>query len=139
MRPVRAALMPGLQRDWLVLRCTRRSSAKNKDLSWPWRALPKARSLSRGRRGVTALLGAASQAVDFVRERLRGGMQPRAICEAMCDACLAPDTDGCGKGCDNMSTMVVVLKSFAGPAAAEGAPPVPPPLPPPSPMESGGL
>jgi len=53
------------------------------------------------------------QAVTFARERLEKGMEPRAICEAMCDACLAPDTEGCGKGCDNMSAMLVILKPFA--------------------------
>lgn len=49
-------------------------------------------------------------------------MDPRAICEAMCDACLAPDTDGTGQGCDNMSAMVVVLKDFVGQQAREGCP-----------------
>ena len=53
------------------------------------------------------------QAVSFARQRLQSGMDPRAICEAMCDACLAPDTGGCGKGCDNMSAMIVILKQFA--------------------------
>jgi len=32
------------------------------------------------------------QAVDFVRKRLARRMAPQAICEAMCDHCLAPDT-----------------------------------------------
>jgi serine/threonine protein phosphatase PrpC len=70
------------------------------------------------------------EAVDFVRVRLQRGMEPRAICEAMCDECLAPDTDGCGKGCDNMSAMVVVLKSFADfGGSGQGPSPVPPPMP----------
>lgn len=34
----------------------------------------------------------AAQAVDFVRKRLARRMAPQAICEAMCDHCLAPDT-----------------------------------------------
>jgi serine/threonine protein phosphatase PrpC len=50
--------------------------------------------------------------VDFVRERLAVGKTPREVCEEMCDRCLAPDTGGCGKGCDNMSVVVVVLKDF---------------------------
>ena len=50
------------------------------------------------------------EAVDFVRERLAEGKDPVAICEEMCDFCLAPDTAGTGKGCDNMTAMVVVLK-----------------------------
>jgi serine/threonine protein phosphatase PrpC len=54
------------------------------------------------------------QAVDFVRERLNeDAMSPAEAASALCDRCLAPDTGGCGKGCDNMSAMVVVLKRFA--------------------------
>lgn len=53
------------------------------------------------------------EAVDFVRERLLAGKSPRQIAEEMCDRCLAPDTSGCGKGCDNMSVVVVVLKPLA--------------------------
>lgn len=52
------------------------------------------------------------QAVDFVRERLRVGKAPRVICEELCDHCLAPDTKGTGKGCDNMTAMVVQLKKI---------------------------
>ena len=59
-----------------------------------------------------------SQAVDFVRERLQQGMTPKQVCEAVCDRCLAPDTEGAGKGCDNMSVMVVLLKPFAPHLAA---------------------
>ena len=33
-----------------------------------------------------------AQAVDFVRKRLARRMAPQAICEAICDHCLAPDT-----------------------------------------------
>ena len=54
-----------------------------------------------------------AQAVYFVRERLLEGKTPRQVCEEVCDRCLAPDTGGCGKGCDNMSIVVVVLKPFA--------------------------
>jgi protein phosphatase 1G len=49
-------------------------------------------------------------AVDFVRERLLAGKTPKQICEEACDRCLAPDTNGCGKGCDNMSIVVSVFK-----------------------------
>jgi hypothetical protein len=52
------------------------------------------------------------QAVDFVRKRLKAGEALKSICEQMCDHCLAPDTGGCGKGCDNMSVVVVLLKEF---------------------------
>ncbi len=59
------------------------------------------------------------QAVDFVRERLARGAHPRAVCEDLCSRCLAPDTEGSeGKGCDNMSAMVVTLRAFSPFAAA---------------------
>jgi serine/threonine protein phosphatase PrpC len=50
------------------------------------------------------------EAVDFVRERLLQGKTPKQICEDACDHCLAPDTNGCGKGCDNMSIVISVFK-----------------------------
>jgi len=50
------------------------------------------------------------EAVDFVRERLLAGKTPKQICEEACDHCLAPDTNGCGKGCDNMSIVVSMFK-----------------------------
>lgn len=65
-----------------------------------------------------------------MRERLRKGMTPRAVCEAMCDSCLAPDADGFGEGCDNMSAMVVVLKNYASQETLNGVT-IPQPMPPP--------
>ncbi|KDD74472.1 protein phosphatase 2C, partial [Helicosporidium sp. ATCC 50920] len=50
------------------------------------------------------------EAVDFVRERLLRGVAPKVVAEEVCARCLAPDTSGCGKGCDNMSIIVAVLK-----------------------------
>ena len=50
------------------------------------------------------------EAVDFVRERI-GKLPLQKICEEICDFCLAPDTAGVGKGCDNMTVMVVSLKA----------------------------
>ena len=44
---------------------------------------------------VDVRLSCAAQAVDFVRKRLARRMTPQAICEAMCDHCLAPDTQAC--------------------------------------------
>jgi len=49
------------------------------------------------------------EAVDFVRER-NGKLPLQKICEEICDYCLAPDTAGVGKGCDNMTVMVVNIK-----------------------------
>ncbi|KAK3258558.1 hypothetical protein CYMTET_32417, partial [Cymbomonas tetramitiformis] len=46
------------------------------------------------------------QCVDFVQQKLQLGMQPKEICEAVCDRCLAKNTDT-GLGCDNMSVLVV--------------------------------
>lgn len=53
------------------------------------------------------------QAVDFVRKRLKAGEGLRAICEAMCDACLAPDLKGLCRGADNMSVVIVLFKKHA--------------------------
>eukprot|EP01025_Chloroclados_australasicus_P022770 TRINITY_DN23343_c0_g1_i10.p1 TRINITY_DN23343_c0_g1~~TRINITY_DN23343_c0_g1_i10.p1 ORF type:complete len:435 (+),score=73.65 TRINITY_DN23343_c0_g1_i10:275-1579(+) len=52
------------------------------------------------------------QAVNFVRDKLQTGMSPRAVCEAVCDACLAVEVGPMGKGCDNMSVMIIVFKNF---------------------------
>lgn len=49
------------------------------------------------------------EAVQFVDEKLAEGLAPKEICEMMCDRCLANSTEGIGKGCDNMSAMVVLL------------------------------
>lgn len=49
------------------------------------------------------------QAVAFVETRLAQNMDPAKICAAMCDHCLATNTQGIGKGCDNMSAMVVLF------------------------------
>jgi serine/threonine protein phosphatase PrpC len=53
------------------------------------------------------------QAVAFVETRLQQNMDPCKICAQMCDHCLATHTQGIGKGCDNMSAMVVVLNKPA--------------------------
>jgi serine/threonine protein phosphatase PrpC len=50
------------------------------------------------------------EAVKFVSDRLNKNMDPSQICEQMCDRCLASNTEGIGKGCDNMSVMVVVFR-----------------------------
>lgn len=49
------------------------------------------------------------QAVAFVETRLKHDVDPSTICAQMCDHCLATHTQGIGKGCDNMSAMVVVF------------------------------
>lgn len=60
------------------------------------------------------------QAVHFVEQQALEGKTPKEICEALCDRCLAPSTEGVGKGCDNMSAIVVFLqKQHAELAAGE--------------------
>ena len=49
------------------------------------------------------------QAVDFVRERLQQGEPPRAVCAALCDHCLAPNTEGCGKGCGKRHDRLCII------------------------------
>eukprot|EP01023_Acetabularia_acetabulum_P039571 TRINITY_DN3810_c0_g2_i1.p1 TRINITY_DN3810_c0_g2~~TRINITY_DN3810_c0_g2_i1.p1 ORF type:complete len:404 (-),score=115.38 TRINITY_DN3810_c0_g2_i1:512-1723(-) len=51
--------------------------------------------------------------VDYVREKLLLNIQPRQICEQLCDSCLATEVGPMGKGCDNMSVMIIVFKTFA--------------------------
>jgi len=55
----------------------------------------------------------SQEVVNFVQTRLaKGSRSPEelaAICEALCDACLALDTDNDGTGCDNMTCMIVLL------------------------------
>ena len=59
----------------------------------------------------------SQQVVDFVRERLGLGHAPSAVCAALCDACMAPNTGGMGLGCDNMSVVLCVFKPAALPPA----------------------
>ncbi len=54
------------------------------------------KGVSGSSRVAKVLLRGRAQAVDFVRKRLARRMSPRAICEALCDHCLASDTQvGC--------------------------------------------
>jgi protein phosphatase 1G len=62
-----------------------------------------------------------SQAVvDLVGGKLDRGVALGRICEEVMEQCLAPDMDGDGSGCDNM-TMMVVLLPAAEPSPAEAA------------------
>ena len=49
------------------------------------------------------------EAVAFVDDKLAMGHSPSKVCEMVCDRCLATDTDGMGKGCDNMSVLIVLF------------------------------
>lgn len=51
------------------------------------------------------------KAVEFVNQQAQECKSAKEICEAMCDHCLATSTEGIGKGCDNMSAMVVFLQT----------------------------
>lgn len=48
-----------------------------------------------------------------MRKRLKAGEGLKAICEQMCDACLAPDLKGLCRGADNMSVVVVLFRKHA--------------------------
>ena len=55
------------------------------------------------------------------------GARLQRICGELCDACLAPDADeGDGRGCDNMTVLIVALQQgdgLAAPMCAARAPP----------------
>lgn len=52
----------------------------------------------------------SQQCVDFVYQRIATEPLPR-IAEALCDHCLAPDVaSGEGRGCDNMTALIVAFK-----------------------------
>lgn len=52
----------------------------------------------------------SQEAVDFVKEELKSGTQSLSqICENLFDFCLAPNTEGDGTGCDNMTCIIVSL------------------------------
>jgi hypothetical protein len=50
---------------------------------------------------------------DYVQERLRANYSKLSqICEELFMHCLAPDADGDGTGCDNMTCIIVTFKPF---------------------------
>lgn len=49
------------------------------------------------------------QVVSYVRHHLAEKTKLQDICEQMMEHCLAPDSDGGGVGCDNMSVMIVAI------------------------------
>jgi serine/threonine protein phosphatase PrpC len=74
----------------------------------------------------------SQEVVDFVSERLNRSPPPSlgTVCEDLMAECLAPDTEGDGAGCDNMTALVVLLPgpeadaahaALAGGAAAAAA------------------
>lgn len=56
----------------------------------------------------------SQECVDLVRDGLQRGDSLTAICNGLCDTCIASDTKGTGLGCDNMTVLVVVFKELAG-------------------------
>ncbi|PSN53499.1 hypothetical protein C0J52_16748 [Blattella germanica] len=53
----------------------------------------------------------SQEVVDFIRERIKNGEKVLSkICEALFDACLAPDCLGDGTGCDNMTAVIVQFR-----------------------------
>lgn len=53
--------------------------------------------------------------VDFVRTKIAAGLSLKAVCEALCDRCMAQDTRGSGIGCDNMTVVIVKIKPVRTP------------------------
>ncbi|KAH8104545.1 phosphatase 2C-like domain-containing protein [Cristinia sonorae] len=52
----------------------------------------------------------SQQCVDVIRLLIAQGKTLSQACEAICDLCLAPDTNsGAGIGCDNMTILIVAL------------------------------
>ncbi|GAN03611.1 conserved hypothetical protein [Mucor ambiguus] len=49
------------------------------------------------------------QVVNYIRGHLAEKTKLEDICEQMMDHCLAPDSDGGGVGCDNMSVMIIAI------------------------------
>lgn len=49
------------------------------------------------------------EACEFVRYSLGSGMEPDKICEELMTACLAPDCQMGGLGCDNMTVILICL------------------------------
>ncbi|KAI9026571.1 phosphatase 2C-like domain-containing protein [Phycomyces nitens] len=47
------------------------------------------------------------EVVDFIRSELANKVPLEEICEEIMDHCLAPDCEGGGVGCDNMSIMII--------------------------------
>ncbi|CAG5128712.1 unnamed protein product, partial [Candidula unifasciata] len=67
----------------------------------------------------------SQEVVDYVLEKFKDPelrQKPSAVCEALFDHCLAPNTAGDGTGCDNMTCIIVVLDSFLKPATEQPTP-----------------
>uniref|UniRef100_A0A1B6DM71 protein-serine/threonine phosphatase n=1 Tax=Clastoptera arizonana TaxID=38151 RepID=A0A1B6DM71_9HEMI len=52
----------------------------------------------------------SQEVVDFVLKEIRTGVKLSKICEQLFDHCLAPNTQGDGTGCDNMTCVIVQFK-----------------------------
>ncbi|KAI8440833.1 hypothetical protein MSG28_009145 [Choristoneura fumiferana] len=52
------------------------------------------------------------EVISFCRVRLLSGWEPAAVCEALMQRCLAPNSSTGGLGCDNMTVLLVCLKPF---------------------------
>ncbi|KAJ6218030.1 hypothetical protein RDWZM_009187 [Blomia tropicalis] len=52
----------------------------------------------------------SQEAVDFINEKMKENMSSKKICEALFETCLAPNTNGDGSGCDNMTCILVKFK-----------------------------
>jgi len=55
----------------------------------------------------------SQEVVDFVRPRIKEGKKLSKICDELFFHCLAPNTDGDGTGCDNMTCIIVKFEKLA--------------------------
>ena len=63
----------------------------------------------------------SQEAVDFVSkwQEKEPDAKMSTICEAIFDHCLAPDLDGDGTGCDNMTCIIISFSEGSIPAPEE--------------------
>ncbi|CAM9471213.1 unnamed protein product, partial [Discosporangium mesarthrocarpum] len=58
----------------------------------------------------------SQETVDFIRQRLTKDVSLSGVCSDLCDACCAENTDGDGRGLDNVTALVVMLPTPAAEA-----------------------
>ena len=49
------------------------------------------------------------EVVDYIRENVASGIEPEEICETLMMRCLAPDCYMGGRGCDNMTVVIICV------------------------------
>lgn len=49
------------------------------------------------------------EVIDYIRENVAAGIEPEEICETLMMRCLAPDCYMGGRGCDNMTVVIICM------------------------------